>query len=155
MNEELESTNSELQAINGELRQRSDGVEDLNAFMESVLTSLRLGVAVVNNELKVKMWHGRAEDLWGLRPSEVYDRPLMSLDMGLPLDLVKLLVQDTIAQPNETHELLVDAINRRGRRIRCRIVGTTVHMEGKTGAVLLMEEVREDGQEPMGTAAQT
>ncbi|HEX4214695.1 MAG TPA: CheR family methyltransferase [Candidatus Dormibacteraeota bacterium] len=147
MNEELESTNSELQAINGELRQRSDEFEDINAFMESVLTSLRLGVAVVNNDLRVKMWHGKAEDLWGLRPGEVYDEPLMNLDVGLPLDQVKRLVQNTIGRPDEVHELLADAVNRRGRRIRCRIVGSTLTIEGKTGAVLLMEEVKDDGAE--------
>jgi two-component system CheB/CheR fusion protein len=62
MNEELESTNSELQAANGELRQRTDEVEDVNAFMESVLRGLRLGVVVVDPELRIKMWYGRSED---------------------------------------------------------------------------------------------
>src|SRR5215469_4612447 len=97
MNEELESTNSELQAINGELRQRTDEVEQVNSFMESVLSSLQLGVVVVDADLRVKMWYGRSEDLWGLRATEVYDQPLMTLDIGLPLTEVRSLVRATVA----------------------------------------------------------
>src|SRR5205085_8003144 len=64
MNEELESTNTELMAINAELRRRSDEVDEVNRFMEPVLTSLQLGVMVVDGNLRVKMWDGRSEDFW-------------------------------------------------------------------------------------------
>ncbi len=40
MNEELQSTNEELQTTNTEVRQRSDELNNVNAFLESILTSL-------------------------------------------------------------------------------------------------------------------
>jgi len=143
MNEELESTNSELQAINGELRQRTDEVEQVNSFMESVLGGLQLGVVVVDADLRVKMWYGRSEDLWGLRPSEVYDQPLMTLDIGLPLTEIRGLVRTTLSE-GASRESVVDATNRRGRTIRCRIVASVSGMSenGTPNVVLLMEELR-------------
>jgi two-component system CheB/CheR fusion protein len=144
MNEELESTNSELQAINGELRQRTEEVEEVNAFMESVLGGLQLGVVVVDSELRVKMWYGRSEDLWGLRAGEVYDQPLMGLDIGLPLNEVRSLVRSVLASEGEIHERVLDATNRRGRTIRCRVVASVGAMvSGDTpNVVLLMEELK-------------
>jgi two-component system CheB/CheR fusion protein len=143
MNEELESTNSDLQATNGELRQRTDEVEQVNSFMESVLGGLQLGVVVVDADLRVKMWYGRSEDLWGLRASEVYDQSLMTLDIGLPLNEVRSLVRTTVADM-ASHEAVVDATNRRGRTIRCRVVASLSGMSetGTPSIVLLMEEIR-------------
>ena len=147
MNEELESTNSELQTINGELRLRTNEIEDVNGFMESVLRSLQLGVVVVDAELRVKMWYGRSEDLWGLRPTEVYEQSLMSLDFGLPLDETRSLVRASLAQPADVHTEMVRATNRRGRAIRCRIVASTLNFggDGGKGVVLLMEELGPEG----------
>jgi len=145
MNEELESTNSELQTINGELRQRTDEVEQVNTFMESVLGGLQLGVVVVDADLRVKMWYGRSEDLWGLRANEVYEQPLMTLDIGLPLNEVRSLVRATLTD-GSSHETVVDATNRRGRTIRCRVVASLSGMSdtGAPNVVLLMEELRRD-----------
>jgi two-component system, chemotaxis family, CheB/CheR fusion protein len=143
MNEELESTNSELQAINSELRQRTDEVEQVNSFMDSVLGGLQLGVLVVDAELHVKMWYGRSEDMWGLRPGEVYGQPLMALDIGLPLGEVRRLIRATLAD-GISQESVIQATNRRGRTIRCRVVASPsgVAANGSPNVVLLMEELR-------------
>lgn len=143
MNEELESTNSELQAINGEVRQRTGEVEQVNVFMESVLGGLQLGVVVVDSELRVKMWYGRSEELWGLRPSEVYDQPLMGLDFGLPLNEIRALVRRTLSE-GSSQDIVLDATNRRGRTIRCRVVASAsgVSENGSPNVVLLMEEMK-------------
>ena len=143
MNEELESTNSELQAINGEVRQRTGEVEQVNVFMESVLGGLQLGVVVVDSELRVKMWYGRSEELWGLRPSEVYDQPLMGLDFGLPLTEIRALVRRTLSE-GSSQDIVLDATNRRGRTIRCRVVASAsgVSENGSPNVVLLMEEMK-------------
>jgi two-component system CheB/CheR fusion protein len=110
--------------------------------MESVLRSLQLGVVVVDTELRVKMWYGRSEELWGLRPAEVYEQPLMSLDIGLPLPQTRKLVREAFNGPGDVHEAVVTATNRRGRTIRCRIVASTLNLTGETGrgVVLLMED---------------
>jgi two-component system, chemotaxis family, CheB/CheR fusion protein len=145
MNEELESTNGELQAINAELRQRTDEVEEVNSFMESVLASLQLGVVVLDGQLHVRMWYGRSDDLWGLRAAEVYDQPITSLDIGLPVEDVRTLALAALAGTDHgTQEAVFEATNRRGRAIRLRVVANQTAVSGAdgTGVVLLMEELR-------------
>jgi len=140
MNEELESTNTELMAINAELRRRSDEVDEVNRFMESVVTSLQLGVMVVDGNLRVKMWDGRSEDFWGLRAGEVYDQPLPSLDIGLPMPEMRRLVKSALQDPH-VKEAVLDATNRRGRRVRSRILAKSMVLAGEEpGVLLLMEE---------------
>ena len=54
MNEELQSTNEELESINNEVRIRSAEVDDLNAFLQSILGSLRSAVVVLGSEMEVR-----------------------------------------------------------------------------------------------------
>jgi two-component system CheB/CheR fusion protein len=154
MNEELESTNSELQAINGELRLRTDEVEEVNSFMQSVLANLQLGVVVVDAELRVRMWYGRSEDLWGLRPAEVQGQPLSNLDIGLPVAEVQRLARSCLTKAKGTQELIVEATNRRGRSIRCRIVASPLRLGSGPGVVLLTEDLSEAARPGDGDALQ-
>ena len=84
MNEELQSTNEELETINDELRERTGELNQVNEFLESILTSLGVGVAVLDQQQRVQIWNLRAEDLWGLRADEALDSQFLSLDIGLP-----------------------------------------------------------------------
>ena len=140
MNEELQSTNEELETLNHELRQRTMDVNKLNAFLQSILASLRAGVAVVDRQLTVLVWNHRAEDLWGLRSDEVQGQSLMSLDIGLPVE--QLPIPAFLAGKAEHEEVILAATNRRGRAIQCCITCTPyLGVEGeRAGVVLLMEE---------------
>src|SRR5688572_30227523 len=56
MNEELQSANDEMQTTNEELRDRSIEINNLNAFMESILGSLEAAVVVLDRDLVVQVW---------------------------------------------------------------------------------------------------
>ena len=143
MNEELESTNSELQAINAELQQRSLQLDQVNRFMESILTGLRSGVVVVDSDLRVQLWNQRAEDLWGVRRAEVLGQSLLTLDIGLPVADLAVPIRDCLAgKDGSSREVVLDATNRRGKSIRCRVVCTPLMgpMGPPEGVILLMEE---------------
>jgi two-component system CheB/CheR fusion protein len=143
MNEELQSTNAELQSINAELRERTDELDTMNVFMDSVLTSVRLGVVVVDAQMRVQVWNGLSEDLWGLRGAEVIGEPFLDLDIGLPVDQLAAAIRGCIAGEESYGEMVLDSVNRRGRRIRCRVMCSPLRGPGRTGhgAILLMEEV--------------
>ena len=57
----------------------------MNAFLESVLTTLQRAVTVVSPTRHVQIWNGDAENLWGLRAEETVDRDLLELEFGLPV----------------------------------------------------------------------
>ena len=126
MNEELQSTNDELQMINDVLRLRSEELDATKAFLSSALRSLGSAVVVVDNDLRVKVWGPGAEDLWGLRPEEATGRPFAELDIGLPVQRIIPVLQQTLAGRPATAEAKVEGMNRRGRPVsmlvQCRLL---------------------------------
>jgi two-component system CheB/CheR fusion protein len=154
MNEELQSTNEELQTINDELRQRSDSLNDLNAFLESMFTSLRSGIAVLDRDLRVTVWNRQAEELWGVRAAEVERVHFLRLDIGLPLDQVEKPIRDCLDGKIDSHESLLHAHNRRGRDIVCktRVYPLVTRDDARPrGVIVLMDEVLAGAPAPDGT----
>ncbi len=142
MNEELQSTNEELQTMNEEMRENSDELNRVNCFLESILTSIRSGVIVLNPELHILIWNRKAEDLWGLRFEEVFSQHFMNLDIGLPIEKLRQPLKAIINQETFNHEMVLNARNRRGKAIECHITLTPLlNSSAKIeGAILLMEE---------------
>jgi two-component system CheB/CheR fusion protein len=142
MNEELQSTNDELQTINDALRDRSVELDELNDFLESVLTSIQAGIVVIDTEMRVKAWNRGAEDLWGVRREEAEGTHLLNLDIGLPLTELRPAVRDALADAGFQTELKLNAINRRGRSAVVRLLCSALRAaDGQShGALLLMEE---------------
>jgi two-component system CheB/CheR fusion protein len=141
MNEELQSANEELQTMNEELRQRSDELNQVNTFLESILGSFRGGVVVLDRDLTVMVWNHRAEDLWGLRPEEVREKHFLNLDIGLPVDQLRPVIRAAL-NGDGAPPVTVDAVNRRGKPIRCQVTCTPLAGSDHDvrGAILLMEE---------------
>ena len=83
MNEELQSTNEELETTNGELRDRTGELNQVNEFLEVILTSLGVAVTVLDRGRRVQVWNRAAEDLWGVREAEAFDQDFLGLDIGL------------------------------------------------------------------------
>lgn len=142
MNEELQSTNDELQSTNDELRDRTGDLDEANDFLEAVLTSLRAAITVLARDLTVQVWNPRAEDLWGLRQDEVLGQPFFELDIGLPTDRLRPLVQQAMDGADGPHDLQLTAVNRRGRTMPVRVLCSPLRRihSGATGALLVIEQ---------------
>jgi two-component system, chemotaxis family, CheB/CheR fusion protein len=143
INEELQSTNDELHTINDTLRERSMELDDARTFLDSLVNSIRLGMVVVDREMRVVVWNRGSEELWGLRADETTGSSFTSLDIGLPLESVRTLIGNAFVDPESCGETVVDAINRRGRPARIRVTCTSFQSPDETvgGALLLMEAV--------------
>jgi two-component system, chemotaxis family, CheB/CheR fusion protein len=146
MNEELQSTNDELQAINDALRERSIELDEVNDFLESVLTSVGSGLAVVDREMRVRAWNRGAEELWGLRGDEAIDQHLLNLDIGLPMAELQSAVRNSLLDSAYETVVKVDAVNRRGRSITLAVrCGSLRNPAGAiNGCMLLMDVLGED-----------
>ncbi|NKQ54783.1 PAS domain S-box protein [Amycolatopsis sp. K13G38] len=149
-NEELQSTNDELQTINNTLRDRTSELDDVNEFLESILTSLRSGVVVVDQEMRVVAWNAGAEDLWGLRRDEAEGEHLLNLDIGLPVGELRPIVRPALAEADYTKDITLDAVNRKGRAVTVRIsCGALRNRRGEsTGAILVMEVANGEAARP-------
>jgi two-component system CheB/CheR fusion protein len=142
MNEEQQSTNDELRSINDELRDRTQELHDAGDYTEAILASLRSAVMVVDREFIVRTWNARAEDFWGLRAGEVVGRQLLSLDSGLPVEAIKPMIRRLLLDES-SGELRMDAMNRRGRTVEIRVVGSALREPGgePSGVVLVVDEL--------------
>ena len=142
MNEELQSTNEEMETINNELTQRSEELKSSNAFLASILASLREGVAVINRDLYILAWNAKAEDMWGLKADEVRGHHFMNLDIGLPTEKLRQSIRSCLAGEDLYPETTLEATNRRGKRILCKV--TCAPMTGSDkqvhGVILSMED---------------
>jgi two-component system CheB/CheR fusion protein len=152
MNEELQSTNEELETINDELRQRTDDLNDLNSFLESILASLQSAVIVVDRDVRIQIWNQEAAELWGLRDEEVEGEHLMNLDIGLPVEQLNQPIRACLTgEVDGDVSMELEAVNRRGRAIRCRTLITPLRgaEERIVGAILLLDTM----QQPVGEGA--
>ena len=145
-NEELQATNEELKTMNDQLRSRTDELDDANAFLVSVLDGLWTGVVVVDEEMQIERWNDRAAELWGLREDEVVGQHLMNLDIGLEVETLHKAIRRVLSGEVDCEQKTMDAVNRRGQAIRCRIriQPRTDAQDNLCGAILLMEDVGED-----------
>ncbi|MBE9189900.1 PAS domain-containing protein [Gloeocapsopsis crepidinum LEGE 06123] len=142
MNEELQSSNEELQTINEELRSRSEELNSVNAFLESILTSLRCAVVVVDRDFLIQVWSDKAEDMWGLRALEVQGQHFLNIDIGLPVDQIKQPIRTCLVGESKCIEIILEAINRRGKSIQCNVTCTPLLGITKEirGVIMLIEE---------------
>ncbi len=149
MNEELQSSNQELETMNDELRHRSREIIEMNAFLETILTTMGLAVAVLDRDLRVQIWNAEARELWGLTADEVAEQNMLGLDIGLPIEPLKPALRGCL-DGSEREELQVRATNRRGREFTCQVTCLPLHAPSTdgnpAGAIVMMSNA--DGAEP-------
>jgi two-component system CheB/CheR fusion protein len=74
----------------------------------------------------------------------VLHRNFLNLDIGLPVEQLKIPIKACLAQETEFLELTLEGTNRRGKRITVKVTCTQVTQSGggdPTGVILVMEEV--------------
>jgi two-component system CheB/CheR fusion protein len=148
MNEEMQATNEELQTINDELGQRTIELNQLNAFLESIWAGLEGAVTVLDPDLRVLVWNPGAEDLWGVRQEEVQGQHFLNLDIGLPIDQVLPALRAAMSDENGTQTSVIQATNRRGRAVTCRVTCSPLLDSDKTLRGVIMVVVNEPAQQP-------
>jgi len=121
---------------------RTGEVERLNTLLLAITGNIEVGAAVLDKSMRVQVWNERAADLWGVRSDEVLGSSFFDLDIGLPAEQLRELIQAGAGGRPRHDELEVTATTRKGRDIRCRVI---VHTLGDgdrpAGVVLVMEEL--------------
>jgi two-component system CheB/CheR fusion protein len=158
-NEELRSSNEELEATNIELRSAGDTLEHMNVSLleandelnrfstlhRHVMDNFPSAVIVLDSHLLIQEWNRAATDLWGLREDEVLGEPLFGLEFGLPLEALQEPVRACRSPGAATVTLDLEATNRLGRRVTCRVaVVPATGNDVPPSAMLLMQVVETD-----------
>jgi two-component system CheB/CheR fusion protein len=148
MNEELQSTNEELETMNTEFREQTTELNRVNKFLETTLTGLGTAVVVLDRDLRVLAWNATAEEMWGITFDEVRNQRFSSLDVGLPVAELGHSIDNCLTN-GEPSEVRLEAVNRRGKEIRCRVqCKRLADVAGDAPGVLLLVE-----EQPAGDAS--
>lgn len=166
-NEELETTNEELQSINEELEtlneearssyeEMGSGNEELRIqaeqasnyrlYLESVLRAMNGGLIVMDEKRRILSWNRWSENAWGLRAEDVLGTNFDTLDIGLPVQAMRDVLGSVQYGDEDQAETVVEGLDRRGRRIVCRvrISGLLDDNGGSQGLVLVFRDVNDE-----------
>lgn len=130
--------------MNDELHQRGLDLNAANLYLEAILTSLRAGVVVVDQELRVRAWNAGARELWGLAPDEAVGQHFLNLDIGLPVQSLRDPIRAVLADGGDGKVIQLEAVNRRGREITAAVSLTRLGAEdGEASGVIMMMQTEE------------
>ena len=141
MNEELQSANEELQTINHELSDRTCELDQTNIFLTSILGSLQMGMVVLDSSFNILIWNQTVEDMWGLRTDEVMNKSWFSLDIGLPVEQLRNPIRDIISCKKKFQEIIINATNRRGKKIQCYLACSPLMNGTVEGVIIMMTDI--------------
>ncbi|KKC24802.1 CheR family methyltransferase [Sphingomonas sp. SRS2] len=146
LNEEARSSNEEMESVNEELRIQAEQASSYRLYLESVLRSMNGGIIVIDQKHSIQSWNRWSENTWGLRGEEVIGTNLDSLDIGCPLHLLREDLTAVQSGRDEQTEKILEGIDRRGRRILCRVrvSGLLDEGGGNHGLVLVFQDITED-----------
>lgn len=148
-NEDLRSANEELETANEELRVQHEESAEYRRYAEGILRSIDAGIVVLDHDLRIRSWNRWSENAWGLRAEEVEGHELLELDIGLPVPRLRPDLLRVLAAEVPQAELVVDARDRRGRQLNCRIRINPLVYETRSlrGVVLIVEDLTEETRE--------
>lgn len=132
-------TNEELEAMNDELRDRTDEALQANTFLGSILWSIEQAVVVVDTQLRATAWSNAATELWGLRETEVDGEQFVNLNIRLPVGELRDPLRNAIAGQKQP-PVMLEGHNRRGQSIVCEISFAQLHdhLDEGQGVILVM-----------------
>ena len=146
LNEEARSSNEEMESVNEELRIQAEQASSYRLYLESVLRAMNGGIIVIDQKHSIQSWNRWSEQTWGLRADEVIGTSFESLDIGLPVHQLRDALAAVKAGREEQAERVIEGLDRRGRRILCRVLASALLDEsgGHHGAVLVVQDITEE-----------
>ena len=81
-NEELQAGNSEFEAINLTLQEKVNQLNDYKALQDSMLTSVEIGIIVLDRQLKIQLWNRWSETTWHIQTKNATALSFNTLDLG-------------------------------------------------------------------------
>jgi PAS domain S-box-containing protein len=135
-NEELQSTNEELSTANEQLRVRTDELTVQRTITDGAFNGIDIGIAVLDDKLRILEWNRWNENAWGLRREEVLGEPILNLELGLPIEKFRSRLRAIARGKSMAGELVVSATDRRGFPFRSKM--KALHLRGAGGPLGLV-----------------
>ncbi len=116
--EELQSANEELSTVNDELRSRNLDVSQINNDLNNLLNSIDIAVIMVGNDLTIRRFTPRAQQIYGLIPGDI-GRPFFNVNPTIEIPPLQPMVLQVMSNLQTLEEEFTDS---RGTRYQLRIL---------------------------------
>ena len=116
--EELQSANEELTTVNDELRSRNLDVSQINNDLNNLLNSIDIAVIMVGNDLTIRRFTPRAQQIYGLIPGDI-GRPFFNVNPTIEIPPLQPLVLKVMSNLQTIEEEFSDS---HGTRYQLRIL---------------------------------
>ena len=116
--EELQSANEELSTVNDELRSRNVEVGEINNDLSNLLNSIDIAVIMVGNDLTIRRFTPRAQQVYGLIPGDV-GRPFFNVNPTIEIPPLQPLVLQVMSNLQTLEKEFTDS---EGTRYQLRIL---------------------------------
>jgi two-component system CheB/CheR fusion protein len=146
LNEEARSSNEEMESVNEELRIQADQASIYRIQLESTLRTMNGGIVVLDHNHAVRGWNRWSENIWGVRAEEAMGINFDALDIGLPVHKLRDAIAAVQSGREEHVDKSLEGVDRRGRRILCRIRISAMTDEDDVhhGLVLIFEDITDE-----------
>jgi two-component system CheB/CheR fusion protein len=143
LNEEARSSNEEMESVNEELRIQAEQASAYRLHLESVLRSMNGGIIVLDRKHLIQSWNRWSENNWGLRGEEVIGTSFETLEIGVPMHQLREAIVAVESGREEQVDQELEGVDRRGRRILCRVrVSVLMDENGDHhGLVLVFQDI--------------
>src|SRR5207302_1533375 len=98
--EELQSTNEELNTVNDELEQRNDELKVINADLQNILNGVDIPLVILDEKLRIRRFTNRAQKIWNVIQSDI-GRPLTDIAPVIGLTDLSDMLRTTLNRGEE------------------------------------------------------
>ncbi len=146
LNEEARSSNEEMESVNEELRIQAEQASVYRIYLESALRAMNGGIVVLDQGHVIRSWNRWSERTWGLHADEALGTKFETLDIGLPIRQLRDSVSAVQSGGEEVVEAILEGLDRRGKRIVCRVRVSALSDDDGTdhGLVLIFQDITEE-----------
>jgi two-component system CheB/CheR fusion protein len=135
--EELQSSNEELITLNEELENRNDELSLVNSDLSNLLTSIEIGVVMLDGNMRIRRANTTAQRLLSLLPTDV-GRPINDMKTTLVIDRLDQMIASVI----DNLEVREATVQDRGGRWYSLRIRPYKSLDNKIdGAVLIIIDV--------------
>jgi two-component system CheB/CheR fusion protein len=146
LNEEARSSNEEMESVNEELRIQAEQASSYRLHLEAVLRATNGGIVVTDHHHNITSWNRWSENTWGVRAEEAMGANFNTLDIGLPVHLLRDGMGVVQAGREEHVDRDLEGVDRRGRRIivRVRITSLLEETGASHGLVMMFQDITDE-----------
>jgi PAS domain S-box-containing protein len=146
INEELQSTNASLDAVNSELGTRTEELNRANLSQQTMIEAVSAAIIGVDDQGQITLWNPAAERMFNKSEDQLRDHSLQRISLApIPRPLTIRIKRALARKAALSVDRFEAKMNGRIARLRCDLIQLS-NRDTNYGAILIIDAVRQSGR---------